>query len=466
MPVTINTLIQSPKSEVFRRVLIKRRDAVTGLYESSWTDITTDVKSFGKITKQIDAARRNKLTFGTMKIVVNNENGLYSPHTSESSRWYGFLNQQRTLFRIESGYFSRTKNDYGVWRNRQFQGDALWDVSEWDADDATWDSQSTVFIGILSGDIPLSDNNQVSFNIKPMTSIFEEFPARNLTGWTSTGMTASQFLTMVRDQTSGGSYIFRPFFGDTTTNFDISTTAQNYANLNTSTAQGVFDTNVWAITEKLCEAENFVSYIASDGTFKFVSRDLTSSVAFAFHGAGSFNSLYGHSIKSISNYGPKITKYYSRVEVKYINADTTTSYSVTQGSYSISPASNAWVLGQRTLKVENLFIPNTATADAIAGTIFTDVSSLKNEVEITTSFIPHLDILNKCTITYYPSEFLTESLWDSNDWAADTTTSSANDLIWNNAIGDAFVLSGLEFKFLSIEIDLDNFQSKFMAREA
>lgn len=466
MTVTINDLIKAPKSEVFRKAFIKRRNAVTAQFESNWLEITSDVKTFGKITKQIDYARRNQFRFGTLKLVVNNEDGLYNAHSSESSRWYGYLNQQRTLFKINAGFYKRTKNDSGVWRNRLFPGDALWDVSEWDAPDALWDSQSTTFIGILSGDIPLSDQNQVSFNIKPLTSIFEEFPARNLTGWTTTGLTASQFVQMVRDQTDGSSnYIFRPFFGDTTTYWDISTTSNVYSDLNTSTASGVFDKSVWEVIETLAEAENFVPFVSSDGTFKFISRNQSSTaLSFEFHGAGSFSNTYGNTIKSVTSFGPKLTKYYSRVQVKYQDGDTVTSYQVVEGSYSVSPSSNAWVLGSRTLEIENLFIPNSATALSIATDVFNDVSSLKNEIEFTTSFIPHLDILDRFSITYDPTEFLRNSLWDQNNWADDTTTTMETDLIWDNSKGDAIILEGEEFRFLSIEIDLDNLGCKFIAR--
>lgn len=467
MTVTINDLIKSPKSEVFRKAYIKRRDPITAQYENTWFDISSDVKSFGKITKQMDYARRSQFKFGTLKLTVNNENGRYNSHLSESSHWYGYLNQQRTLFKINAGFYSRIKNDYGVWRNRSYPGESLWDVSEWDAGDALWDSQSTTFIGILVGDIPLSDNNQISFNIKPLNSIFEDFPARNLTGWTSTGMTASQFITMVRDQTDGSGYfIFRPFFGDTTSNWSIQSTTNVYTDLNTSTAQGVFDSNVWEVIEKLAEAENFVPYVSNDGTFKFVTRNPSSTaLSFEFHGAGSFSNTYGNTIKSISSFGPKLTKYYSRAEVKYQEADTVTSYQVVEGSYSVSPASNAWVLGNRTLKIENLFIPDSATALTIATNVFNDVSSLRNEIDFTTSFIPHLDVLDRFSITYDPTEFNRQSLWDQNNWADDTTTASESDLIWDKSTGDAIILQGDEFRFLSIEVDLDNLSSKFIARE-
>jgi len=467
MTVRVHDLIKAARTDVFRRAYIKRRNSQTADYEDGWFEITGDVKSFGKIIKQADAVRRNKFTFGTLKLTVNNEDGRYNPHTSDSSQWKGYLNQQRTLFRIEAGFYRRYKNDYGVWRNEQYIGNTLWDEAEWDRDDSCWDAEAAVFTGILSGDIPLSDNNQINFNIKPLTSIFEEYPARNLTGWTSTGLTASQFVTMLRDQTDGaGGFLFRPFFGNTITYWDISTTAQVYADLNTSTAEGVFDSSVWEIIEKLSEAENFIPYVTGDGKFKFVSRSPASTdLNFEFHGAGSFSGEFGQTIRTVPQYGPKLTKYYSRVKVKFEREDTVTSYVVNQGSYTVSPASSAWVLGLRTYETQNLLIPDTATASTIATTIFNDVSALKNEIEITTSFIPHLEIIDRFSITYDPTEFKEESLWDQNYWDDDTTTSNIQALIFDNSKGDAIILEGDEYRFLSIEMDLDSLQNKYVARE-
>lgn len=468
MTVDINTLIKAPSSSVFKRAFIKRRESSTGLFESSWTSISSDIKSYGKITNQIDTARRYKLTFGNAKITVENSDGRYNPHSDLGSLWYGFLNQQRTLVKIEAGFTYSQKNANGIWVNSEFPSDSLWDENAWDAPDSLWDAtvSSTVFTGVISGDIVFSDTNEVVFNIKPLQSVIQEFPARNLTGWTSTGMTASQFITMIRDQTDGaGSYIFRPFFGDTTTYWDIATTTSVYANLNTSGAKDIVDKNVWEIVEKLAEAENYIAYVTRSGVFKFADRaNVATATVFEFHGSGSFNTTYGHTIKKVNSYGFRASKYYSRVQIKYVDSDTITSYQVQESTLTVSGGNNPWVLGSKTLAIENFYISNTATASTLATTIYNDVSALKTEVEFETTFIPHLDLFDRFSINYDPNPFNQSSLWDQNNWAADDT-STASDLIFDSANYDSLLLSGQEFKFLSFEIDLDNFQNKFIARE-
>lgn len=467
---SILTQISAAKADVFRRAYIKRRSAATGLFESAWYEVTDDVKKFGSIKKEIDSARLNKFTFASSKLVFNNDAGLYNPHDNEFSLWYNYLNQQRTLVKIEAGIYERILRSDGVWTTIEHPGgstrwdEALFDYSAYLFDQSTT-SSPVVFVGIVSGDIPLTDSNEVTFNLKPLTSLFQDYPARNLTGWTSTGITASQFVTMLRDQTDGsGSFIFRPFFGDTTTYWDISSTSNVYSNLNTSTAADVFDKTTWEVIEKLAEAENFVPYITREGIFKFVSRaSNTTTVAFEFHGAGSYDTEYGQTIKKITSYSKKISKYYSRVQVKFQAASTITSYVTVESSFSVSPSSNPWVLGHRTFSLENLLIPNTATASTIATTIFNDYSALKNEIAFTTSFIPQLDILDRVSLNYDPSEISLNSLWDQNDWAGSTDTDA--DLIFDNSAGDAIQLSGDEFAFLSIELNLDTFENTFVARE-
>ncbi len=462
----IKDLIKQPVAKVFRRASIKRRNISNGLFESDWLDISKDVKSFGKVTNQIDSARRYKFTFGTAKLVMENDEGRYNPHDDQSSLWSGYLNQQRTLVKLDVGFIESTLSANGIWINIDVPGKSLWDSSHWDAD--LWDSDdvNTVFVGVVSGDLPLSDKNEVTLNVRPLSSIIQDFPAANLTGWTSTGMTASQYVQMLRDQTDGsGSFVFRPFFGDTTSNWDISTTSTIFSNLNTSTAEDVIDSTAWDVLEKLSEAENFVPYITRSGIFKFVSRASVDTIpAYQFHGSGSFDTEYGQTIKTVANYGFKVSKYYSRVQIKWNPADTSTSYEIVESTLTVSAASNPWILGAKTLAIENFYIPTSTVANTLAQTIFNDVSALKKEIEFTTTLVPHLDLFDRFSIYYSPGNFLNQNLWDQNNWADDVVKSDS-DLIWDAVSGDAIILDGTEFKFLTFEIDIDNMQNKFIARE-
>jgi len=458
--------IRNPHSKVFRRCLIKRRESDTGLFESAWLDISDDVKKWGSYKVAIDSQYPNRFSFSNATLVFANDEGRYNPETEEPSLWYGYLSQQRTLVRIEAGFVSETLSASGIWDRDEVPNETQWDVDDWDEDSSEWDTDGALFTGIISGDISLSNKNEVSFTVKPLTQVFLDYAARNLTGWTSTGMTASQFITMLRDQTDSlGNYVFRPFFGNTTTGWDISTTSNVFTTLNTSTAVGIIDSNVWDVIQKLAEAENFVPYVTRNGTFKFVSREENSDqIAFQFHGSGSFDTTYGTTIKSIDRFGKRLTKYYSRVEVKWREEDTSTSYEVAQSALEVSPQNNPWNLGERTLKVENIYIPTATVAATIALDLFNEYSSLKNEILFSTSFIPTLEILDRVSISYDSPATSRNTLWDQNDWAADTTSTST-DLFWELPTGDAISLLDAEFKFLSIDVNLDRLETKFEARE-
>lgn len=456
--------IKKGHSRIFRRAYIKRRNQGTGLFEDDWHEITDDIIKWGKIKSSIDAVRLNKFSFSPMVISLDNTDGKYNPEDNPASLWYGYLQQQRTLVRIETGFVDQQLGADGIWDNTYYFTEALFDSSFWDID--TWDADIPSFYGVINGDISLSEQNEVTFNVSPLTEVFRAFPARNLSGLDSS-VTASKFITLLRDQTDGaGSFIFRPFFGDTTSQWDISTTTVIYSNLNTNAAKDIRDMDCWQVIEKLSEAENHVAYISNTGVFNFIPRSAhTLTSAFDFYGgAGVANIANAQTIKKISSYGRKQSKYYSRVRVKWVDEDTETSYEVREATLSVASNNASWNYGQKTFDIENYWIPTSAIAQTIASTVFDDYSAIKNEIEFTTTYIPHLEILDRITVTYDSSPVTQRSLWDQNDWTEDVTDSAA-DLYWDPDTGNALKLNGDEFKLMSMEIDLDKFECKFIARE-
>lgn len=458
-------LIKSPKSRVYRKIFIKRRVSGTGFFEDEWQDISSYVIKWGKISTNVDSVRLNTFQFGSVTVTLNNEEGKFNAHDDENSLWYGYLSQQRTLVKIVCGFINQTDNADGTIDLELLPSNTFWDEAYWDLG-AYWDDQNQVFKGIIAGDLSLSDRNQVNLTVRPLNQVFVDYAATNLSGFTSTGITATKFCEILRDQTDvNGNYIFRPFFDDTTTSWDISTTSNIYANLNTSGAEDLKDKTCWDVLVKLSESENYIPYITKNGVFKFISRDVTTTSSFEFHGAGSFNSTYGQTIKSVMKFEKKLTKYYSRVEVKYRNEDTTTAYEIVQSDLEVAEDNAAWNLGQRTFSIQNFWIPTSTVAATIALNIFNDYSAIKNEIEFDTSFIPHLNILERVNIYYDPSPISQNSLWDLYNWADSSgAAETGQELMWDASKGNGIKLSGQEFRILSEEIDLDNFSNKYVMR--
>jgi hypothetical protein len=457
--VSVDTIEQAtahPNLGVYRSVAIKRRSITTGLFETSWFDISEDVKKWGVVrVNGADSDRRGVLTLDAVRMVFQNDEGKYNPSSDDASNWFGYMDQQRTLVRIKAGLFHQSVGADGIWVRHYFPGSAQWDQGQWDKD--SWDSDDQIFTGIIAGEIYLSDTNEVTFQIKPLTQVFQDFPAAELTGL-NPSITASGFITLLRDQTDGsGNFIFRPFFGDTTSNWDITATTNVYSDLDTTTAQQVRNSTVWEIVEKLAEAENYAAYVDQVGVLHFVPKTATTDVAWEFNGLGTFDQTYGHTIKKIERYGKDFQQYYSRVLVQFAEDDTSTSYASTSGGMQVTAVNTAWALGARTLQIQNFWIPDSASAGVIAGALYAEYGALKDVIEFTTSFVPHLTIFDRIAVNYdSTSRAVGNTVWDANDWDTELT--------WDDSRGDAIVLEEEEFKFLTIEMNLDTLECKFKAR--
>jgi len=440
---SILSKIKDPHSRIFRRAHMKRKSATTGLFESTWQQFTNDIESWGRVRREIDSQRYSKIKFSDIMMKLDNTSGRYNPSDDEASLWFGYGSQQRSLIKIEAGFVHQTLGSNRIWTNIEYP------------------STPSVFYGIISGDIYLSGESKITIPIKPLLQVFRDYPARNLTGFTSGGMTASQFMTMIRDQTDGSAnFIFRPFFGDTSTNWNIASTSNVYSNLDTSTAKDVYDKTVWDIMEKLSEAEDLVIYVKNDGTFNFTSRSTnTTGSQYSFIGTGYVDNQYGHTIKKISRFGKKTSDYYSRVEVKWIDSNTFTAIRVKETAFTVTGSNDPWNLGHRTFKFENFWIPTITVADTILNNIFTNVTSLKDQIDFSATFVPHLELLDRVSISYDAAAADLGSRWDRANWAADDT-STVDDLIWDKSGGDAINLNADEFKILSIELDLDKLETK------
>lgn len=461
--LTLKGQIKNPRSKVFRKLLMKRRLQGTGLYESSWVDISDYVVKWGSVKKQADSTRVNQFKFSNTNITIDNSYGEFSPSDDENSLWYGYGDQQRTLVKIVVGFLYQNKADNGVWENVAITGGGTWDETYWDSG-AYYDNEGTIFSGYISGDLNVTDN-MVSIPLVPLSECFRQFTASRLTFYNSS-MTASDFITGLRDfQDSFSQYVFRPFFGDTTTNWEITPTTYEYINLNTSTSAELTNKTVWDVIQTLAESENFVPMITSDGRFKFFDRDTSTTTVFDFYGGQSFDSEYGNNIKKISYFGNRFSKYYSRVSVKYREADTATSYEVADSQYRVSADSGPWTLGERTLQVNNVWIPTSTVASVMATDLFNEYSALRKEIEFSASLVPNLEIFDSINITYDQSPVSGNSLWDVYNWGDTTAAIEAQDLLWDASPTDSIKLLNEEFRLISIDINLDTCETKFTGRE-
>jgi len=436
-------IIKRNHSNVFRKAYIKRRDATTGQFEASWVEITKDVKKWGSVNVNTDVDRVGRISFSGTNLVMQNIEGRYNPNSNTYSLWYGYSSQQRSLLKIECAFYDQYQSS-GVWVNEIIP------------------AEPTIFVGIVSGAIRVSDENEITLPVKPLNQVFRDYLVTDLTGFTAAGPgttgTAANFIQMLRDQTVGGSYLFRPFFNDTTSYWQITQTSSLTYPALTGTADNLRDMTVWDVIEKLAEAENYLPYITRTGVFKWIPKTEGSTISYEFNGLGVVpNTEYGHTIKKIEAYGEKISDYYNRVSVSYLSAGAS-AYVATQSTFAISGSNDVWNLGRRSYFVDNDFIGSSSNAASIANTLLTELSSLTPEINFSTSLITHINLLDKVYISYDASDFTSiNGYWDAADWDDFFT--------WDAGRGDAIVLTEQPFKIISININLDTLETRFVARQ-
>lgn len=454
----IYSVIRQPKCKVFRRCYIKRRDATTGLYETDWYEITEDIEKWGKLKSSIDVEKPGRFKINSNKIKLSNDEGKYNPEDDSASLWYGYAPQQRTLVKINYGFVYQTLSSGYIWKNTEYPKSGLFDECLFDDPEGVFDFPIPAWKGLISVDIPADDTNSITFDLKPLTQVFMDYPVDRIDWNTATGITASRFIELVRDQTDGsGSFVFRPFFDDTTSMWNISTTSITYSELTSGNVGANTEKSVWDVVEQLCEAENFISYVDNEGMFHFRSKTGISGTAFKFNGIGyDFDSEYGVTIKKINRYGNNIGSFYSRINVKFEDADTTTSYVTKDIDMVVNGANAAWNYGYKIFNLENTWIPNTATAQTVADALYNELGTVKKEIQFTASFVPHLNILEQFEVYYDTAVAEDNSYWDVNNWDSE--------LMWAKTSGDALKLNGRQFKIIDLEIDLDKFETKIVGR--
>lgn len=427
-------LIREPVHRVFRRAYIKRRSATTGLYESTWYEITDLVKSWGTFTIAVDDLRRNRFTHSGVSLRVKNDQGQFNHEDQLSSLWHGYLTRYRSLVKIEAGYLDANDNEYPT--------------------------DTTQGIFIMDGELPETPKtNDIVLNCKSIVSPLQETRASEVTGITTGGLTASGIVAKIRDATDGsGNFLFREFV--TSTAWSIQATTNIYNFLHTTTAVDQY--TVWDLLVKLAEAENFVVNATREGGIVFGDRTAnTTASQFSLFG-GKFNRP---NIIGLNNAKEAVNKLYTHVRIKYADADTATSY-VNQGAaVQVNNSSTAWKYGRRTYEFENTWLDQ-STASLIASNLVTSFGNLKIETDIDAKFLPHLAIFDRVDVSYRDNNIHNDRLWDTEAWASDTATDAGDGLSWDDETGTSIEWNVKNFVVLSIRTNLDNFTSTLVLREA
>lgn len=431
--------INRPDSKVFRRAYIKRRLKATGLYESEWLPITSYIKRWGNISIASDDVDINNFTFSGINLQCINNTGAFNHESNYNSLWYEHLTRYNTLLKIEAGY-SNDLNALGGWG---FPWGEPWGLEN------TFPTDSSQGIFLIDDEITInSKDNTVNINASSLQSIFDKVDATDIPGLSGT-LTASQIIAKIRDYTDGsGSVVFRQIIS--TTSWNIQSTSNFYV-LDTDTTLADAGTT-WELLKKLAEAEGFIVYVNRFGDFNFSDRAVaTSTSQFSFRGQG----FARPNIISIGDYKEALNKTYNSFRLKYLDADTETSYVTSKDTLEVTPTNNPWKYGIRVYEFENRFISDTATAQGIVDNLLTEFEDPKQEITLNAKFHPTLNILDRVDVSYYSYDIASSILWDTVNW---------DEFNWPDE-GQNFDFTEKQFKVLSKSTNLDDFSQELVLRE-
>lgn len=424
--ISLAQVIGDPVSWIFRSAGVMFRDRTTGRYTGEWVDISQYVKKWGTMELAIDDTRFNNFQDRGVTVTVNNDAGTFNPKDNPTSIWYGTLNRYRTLLRIQAGYY-------------------MTDLS------TTLPGDTTLGIFILDQEIAIeTGSNDVLLRASSLKNVFTEVLASEIGGIFNATMTADQVVAKIRDHTDGaGAFVFREFI--TSTMWSITAGVNNYV-LTTDLAN---EMNVWDVMNLLAESEGYVLMISRLGGVAFRPRTARQATSqFSLYGQG----FPRPNIINITNAREARDKYYNYFSMKYLEADTATSF-VNAGVSTIVDNSNAsWLNGAKQYNFENLFPSGTATAQAIVDSLFSSASdSVPFDMDIETFFIPGLEVLDSVDVSYRSYDMAGATLWDTFLW------DNAN---WSSLEGTNFDLNSQSSFLLSVRIDLDQLRNQFTVREA
>lgn len=422
--MSVQTEAERPNSWMFRAAAIQMRSATTGKFTGSWVDISSLVKKWGTLETAIDDVRLNSFTDKGISLVVNNDLGQFNHHSNPSSLWFGNLQRYRTLLRVQGAYYDT-------------------DLS------TTIPADPTLGIFVLDQEIGIdSSSNDVQLRASSLKSIFDEEVATNIINTFNTAMSADTIIQKIRDQSDGsGNNVFSEFI--TSTAWTTTAGVNTYV-LTTDTAANM---SVWDLMSKLAEAEGYMIRITRTGGVAFGPKSANQATSqFAFAGQGFPRPTIVH----ISNYREALDKYYDYFNLKYLAADTSTSY-VHAGTTTVINNSNpSWLNGARQYTFDNLFAANTTQAQNIVNNLYSNAAAgVPVEFDLETVFAPGLEVLDRVDISYKSYDLANGTLWDV--------------FVWDNARwsieGQNFDLNSTLAFIVSNQIDLDTFTNQITVRQ-
>lgn len=419
--MAIDDEIRRPVASVFRRLTVKRRQSSDGLFESSWQDLSSYVKSWGVVRSSADDVRINRFQHAGITLTCRNDDGAFAPETSSRSFWSGYLTRYRTLVRVEAGYLTDSGTELPT--------------------------DSTQGIFVLDNEIVQDTaGNQVALQCSSLRSIFDEVRASDISGLGATA-SAAALLALVRDHTDGSSrFVFRQFI--TSTSWSIQSGTANYNFATTTSLDGM---SAWDLMEKIAEAEGYILFITRTGGLTFRDRNpATTASQHAFYG----QDFPRQNVLKVLEWKEGLNRYYNYFRLKFAEGDTSTSYVSAGTMTTVDPANTVWKYGSRPYNYTNTFVANQSAATSLVNAQLSTFGTIKDEYRILAKFTPHVDIADRVDLSHHSYPLGPNTRWDAFRWDGANWASEGESIDWNS-VGASV---------LSRKTDLDRFTTEFYLR--
>lgn len=405
-------------------------------YETNWQDITSYVLDVSEIVYNVDDVTINEFTQGDFTIILDNSQQKFSPETNSNSLFFGYLTRHKTLITVYAGYIDiATGTEYGYYLGTGYVN----------AEDIQIDSDGKISIPVLAPTMALdeADASKVNLGTYPggTTTATTAFRLINSAGGFDVGMvgltvtnitdnttatvkainsasdlslsadiftvgegyvfgqtrwycnqTVSAMVSNIYNYQRSGAYVLRPYY-----------TALNNTPANNLTLD-VYDFSGLTCREaltKLAEVSNSAYWVTPNvltgmPELNFLTKVPAGASVFTFNSQGA-----SVNILAASNYNEGLKNLYTKVSYSGTNPE----ISSDESGWNVGDTSASWKYGVKELSIDNPFAQTTSLQQTICTNTLGLTSIPKEEIDLTTKFLPHLKILDPVTVNFYGASF-------------------------------------------------------------
>ena len=443
MSASLKALLRRSVTHVIRRVSIKRLKT-DGTYETEWLDVSNYVVKYGRIVKSFgDSVFLGNMQIEGNTVVLDNTYRKFNDENDERSLFKGFSTRYRTKFKTEVFFFDFEPQDPFV------LGVSLLGAGALNSLYPGVEVPAFTFYGVSYGSPSVSGDGNISFNVAAMIKVFQNYASSGIDG--SGSPTTQQLLERLVTKTQNGVRIFDHFFEG---NNDAERYKLNESGAAVTSISEPLVLQSQTVFNKMVDysiVDDFFFDVDQSGAFVWKTKSTSSEPVWEFHGAGSINNDYGINIVSIDSERDGLENFWSKIAIEYSESTfATASISWTPGDLSVTDR-----YGERIFSTQLVELTE-SEASIVAATLLNRYSSLKKEWEITTIFIPHLEVRDVVLIN-----------WIGEPIVADPFILGASKLgtgVLSNYLGSISIINQ-RAKIIRMEHDCDGLVSKFTLRE-